>query len=139
MHSTIKSLAARYYEAWNKADLSIPDEIFAPDFRIHDPGSPVKLTMGPDGVKERITKYRTAFPDLPITVEDVVGSGDRVATRWTLRGTHLGTFKNLEATGGRIEVAGITIHRIARARIVEGWVSWDTMGLWRQLRRREEL
>ena len=127
-------LSARYYEAWNRADLSIPDQIFAETFLIHDPGSPVPLVMGPDGVKGRIADYRAAFPDLEIKVEDVVGEGDRVATRWTLRGTHLGTFAGFEASGRRVEVSGITIHRATGGRIVEAWVNWDTLGLHRQLR-----
>ena len=74
-----RALSARYYEAWNSGDLRIPDEIFAEPFFIHDPGSPVSLVMGPDGVKGRITDYRAAFPDLKIEVEDVVAEGDKVA------------------------------------------------------------
>lgn len=128
-----RALSTRYYEAWNSADLRIPDEIFAETFFIHDPGSPVTLVMGPDGVKGRITDYRAAFPDLKIEVEDVVAEGDRVVTRWTLRATHLGSFAGFAATGGRIEVEGITIHRAAGGLIVEAWVNWDTLSLRRQL------
>ena len=129
-----RALSAAYYEAWNGPDLSIPDKIFGRSFVINDPGSPVPLVMGPDGVKGRITDYRAAFPDLEIEVEDVIAEGDRVATRWTLRGTHLAGFGDIEPTGNRIEASGITIHRAASGLIVEAWVSWDTLGLRRQLR-----
>lgn len=128
-----RALSSRYYEAWNSGDLAIPDEIFAETFFINDPGSPVPLVMGPNGVKGRMRDYRAAFPDLEIEVEDVVGEGDRVATRWTLRGTHLGVFAGFEATGRRIEVPGITIHRADGGLIVEAWVNWDTLGMRRQL------
>ena len=51
-------LSAAYYEAWNRSDFSIPDRIFAEFFVINDPGSPVPLVMGPEGVKGRIEDYR---------------------------------------------------------------------------------
>ena len=63
----------------------------------------------------------------------MVAEGDKVATRWTLRATHLGSFAGFAATGGRIEVSGITIHRAAGGLIVEAWVNWDTLSLRRQL------
>ena len=128
-----KAVSARYYEAWNKRDFSIPNEIFAREFLIHDPASPVPLTQGPEGVIERIRLYHLAFPDLEIEVKHVLCESDIVATHWELRGTHLGAFRGYLPTRRSIAVTGITLHRIAGGRIIEAWVNWDTMTLWQQL------
>ena len=128
-----KAVSARYYEAWNTRNLTIPEEIFAREFFIHDPASPVSLVQGPEGVVDRIRLYHEAFPDLQIEVGRVLCEGDTVATRWTLRGTHLGTFGGHGPTRRRIEVTGITLHRVDQGRILEAWVNWDTLTLWRQL------
>ena len=128
-----RGLSAAYYEAWNGPDLSIPDKIFGQSFVINDPGSPVPLVMGPEGVKGRITDYHAAFPDLEIEVHDVIAEADKVATRWTLKGTQLGRFAGYEPTRRRIEVSGITVHRISGGLIAEGWVNWDTLGLRTQI------
>ena len=131
--SSAKELSYRYYKSWNTGDLTIPDQIFSENFTIYDPCSLVPVLMGPQGVKGRIIDYRIAFPDLKIEVEDVIAENTRVVTRWTLRGTHLGKFADSQPSGQRIEVSGITIHRINRGRIVEAWVNWDTHNLNRQL------
>ena len=128
-----KAISARYYEAWNKRDFSIPHAIFAREFLIHDPASPVPLVQGPEGVIDRIRLYHLAFPDLQIAVKQVLCDGDIVATRWELKATHLGTFRGYPPTRRPIDVTGITLHRIAGDRIVEAWVNWDTMTLWQQL------
>ncbi len=63
--------------------------------------------------------YRTAFPDMNPTVEDVLAEGDKVVTRWTMRGTHQGGIEKFgPPTGRQIEVEGITIHRIEGGKIV---------------------
>ena len=131
--SSAKELSYLYYKSWNTGDLSIPDRIFAENFTIYDPCSLVPVLKGPEGVKGRIIDYRIAFPDLKIEVEDVITETNRVVTRWTLRGTHLGKFAGLQPSGKPIEVAGITIHRISSGRIVEAWVNWDTHSLNKQI------
>ena len=128
-----KSLALRYYEAWNTRNLSIPDEIFAPTFRIRDDGSPIPVVNGPDGVKQRIVEYCAAFPDLQIEVQGMIAEGDTVVTTWTLRGTHRGEFLGIAASGNDIEVTGTTLHRIEDGVIVEARVNWDTLTLMRQI------
>jgi len=130
---TNKSISARYYEAWNRRNLSIPDQIFDSSFFIHDPASPVPLQQGPQGIKDRIQLYHTAFPDLQIVVQGVWSDADIVVTRWTLKGTHLGMFSGHAPTHKEISVTGITLHRIVDQRIVEAWVNWDTLTLWQQL------
>jgi steroid delta-isomerase-like uncharacterized protein len=129
-----KAVVRRYIEeAWNKKNLDVVDEIFAPDLLDHEvDGSEVK--SGPDDIKSYLAGYyHRALPDVRMTVEDQVADGDKVVTRITVRGTHQGELLGVPATGKRIEVTGISVDRIEGGKIVEGWVSWDRLGLLRQL------
>ncbi len=75
-----------------------------------------------------------AFPDLRVTIEDVVGTGDQVVVRWRMAGTHGGTFAGIDATHQPIDVRGMTWLRFENGRIVEGWDSWNQGGLIADLR-----
>jgi steroid delta-isomerase-like uncharacterized protein len=132
--SSIRQVSRQYFDAWNSGDTSLVDDVFASVFVIHDPASPMALTMGPAGVKERIRAYRAAMPNLHISIEDVISENDRVVTRWILRGRHSGIFEGVDGGGASVEVSGTTIHRISNLRIVEQWVNWDTEGLRSQMR-----
>jgi predicted ester cyclase len=77
--------------------------------------------------------YFKALPDVNITVEFQVAEGNMVLTYVTVRGTHQGELLGVSATGKRIEVTGMSVDRIERGKIVEGWVSWDQLGLLKQL------
>lgn len=112
------------------------DCVFAPEFVIYDAASPMPLSMGPAGVKERIRAYREAIPNLFISIEDVIAENDRVVTRWVLRGQHTGLFAGVVGAGASVEVTGTTIHRIENSQIVEQWVNWDTDTLRGQMRLR---
>lgn len=77
--------------------------------------------------------WRSAIPDLKVTVEQMVAEGNLVAVRWTGRGTNTGTGNGLEATGKRLEIEGMTIFRIEGGQIAEEWNTIDELGLLRQL------
>ena len=108
------------------------DELTAAGFVNHDPADPTE-SRGPAGAKAFITGYRTAFPDLHITIEDVIADGDKVMMRWTSRGTHRGVLMGLAPTGKQVEVTGMSIDRFEDGKIAESWSNWDTLGLLRQL------
>lgn len=74
-----------------------------------------------------------AFPDFRIEIEDQIAEGDRVVTRVTFRGTHLGEYRGIAPTGRRVAYQGIAVDRIAGGRVVEGWHEADNLGLLRQL------
>ena len=88
---------------------------------------------GPEGVRVDLAEWRAGFPDLRVVVEDLVAEGDRVASRFVLRGTHAGPFLGVAPTGRRIALAGVAIDRLAGGRLAESWVSLDCLGLLRQL------
>ena len=76
---------------------------------------------------------RSAFPDLHLTIEDMIAEGDKVAMRSSWNGTHQGEFMGIPATGRRVTVSQIDISRIADGRMVEHWGQLDALGLMQQL------
>ena len=70
--------------------------------------------------------FYEAFPDLRVTVEDMLAEGDKVATRWTIRGTHQGELMGIPPTGKQVEASGITIHRVSGGKSWRGGRSWTT-------------
>jgi steroid delta-isomerase-like uncharacterized protein len=116
-----KDIARRVYEIVSKGDFGRAEELVDPDapdneLLPHDP--PAKLI---DTFKETFSEAREGFPDLSITVEDVMAEGDRVAARVVMRGTHRGEFQGIAATGKRVEIKAIDMFRISEGKIVEHW------------------
>jgi len=107
-------------------------EMWASSCVVH-PGGGLPEVQGTDALGGLIAAFRTAFPDLLVTTEDVVAAGDRVAARFTTRGTHLGHFMNVAPTGRRVEFAGFGLFRLAEGKIVEEWVLDDLLALMNQL------
>ena len=128
-----RALIQRFVEeAFNRGNLGVVDEIYAPVYVGHTAGVP-EQTPGPEGVKEFVEIYRSAFPDLHTTIEDMVTEGDKVAYRWTAVGTHQGELLGLPPSGNRVELTGVTIERIEGGRIVETWNNFDQLGMLRQI------
>ncbi len=128
-----KAIIRRYFdEVWNGGNLDLIDQFFAPDYVNHSP-SPGQ-GQGSAALKALIAMFRGAAPDLRITVDDLLAEGDRVASRWTARGTHTGEgLLGLPPTGRVIVGETIAIDRFADGRIVEHWARRDDLGLFQQL------
>ena len=77
--------------------------------------------------------WRSGFPDIHITIEDEIAEGDKVLSRWTLRGTHKGEFAGTAPTGKHVTVTAMTLFRFEAGKIVEGWDYWDALGFMTQL------
>jgi predicted ester cyclase len=108
-------------EVWLKGNVAATDKVIAANYVDH-PGLP-GLPPGPEGMKQVLTTYLTAFPELQATLDDILAEGDRVAVRWSNRGTHLGEWLGIPPTGHHFTASGITIYRIAEGKAVEGWNS----------------
>jgi steroid delta-isomerase-like uncharacterized protein len=118
-------------EAWGEGNLDVIDELVADDYVDHDP-------IGGDGdtaaLKERITAFRAAFPDLSVTVDDMFTADDKVATRWTAEGTFENEFMGQEPTGEEGEpISGIVIGRFEGDLLAETWGQWDTLRFMKNL------
>ncbi len=129
-----KATFRRYVEeVWKDEMLDIADEVFAETYLSHQSDG-TALERGPEDVKKFVKEYRSAFSDIEDIVEDMIGEGDRVVTRWTLRVTHTGEFRGIPATGKRITITGIGIFRFSEeGKVVESWDSLDQLGMLRQL------
>ena len=121
-----------FEELWNKGNLSVADELFAPNYTHHDPSTP-DVGRGPESEKKRATLYRTAFPDLKLTIEDIIAEGETVMARWSCRGTHKGDLSGIAPTGKQFTISGVTIARLTNGKLAEGYVNWDALGLMQQL------
>ena len=116
-----KAIVRRVYEIVSTGDFERAAEIVdqdAPDNELlpHDP--PARLI---DTFKETFSEAREGFPDLGITIEDVMAEGDRVAARVVMRGTHRAEFQGIAPTGKRVEVRAMDMFRISNGKIVEHW------------------
>ena len=124
-----KALARRSWESVEASDTL--GEVYASDVVWHMPDQEVR---GIEEAKQFVDMFKSAFPDMHATVEDVVAEGDKVVTRVTLRGTHQGEVEEFgPSTGKQVEIEGITIHRIEDGKIAEEWNSYDNLSMMQQL------
>jgi steroid delta-isomerase-like uncharacterized protein len=122
-----KALVRRYFEqVVNRVDRVAAEQIVAPDVVFHSPYTP-QPTRDRESFLGMLSAVHAAFPDFKLVEHDLVAEGDRVASRWTVLGTHKGELGGAPPTGKKLEISGLSIYRIANNRIVEGWVQDDTM------------
>ena len=119
-------------EIFNGGNLDLADELYAPDYVLHDPSLPEDL-HGPEGIKQYAAMSLGASPDARVTVEDQVAEGDKVVSRWTATGTHTGELMGIAPTGRSIEISGITINRFSGRKIAEDWYQSEDLGMMQQL------
>ena len=120
-----KALVRAHYEATvNRFDPAAIYEQVGDEFFDHTAGE----RLGPEGVKKHIRSLQAVFPDLQVTIEDIIAEHDRVAVRATWRGTHKGDFRGVPASHQPIEFTGMVFWRIADNKIVERWASVDVLG-----------
>ena len=128
----MKALTRRAIEeGWNQGKLEVFDEVDAPEYVDHAPAP--GQGPGVEGYKQAVQMTRAAFPDLQITVEDMIAEGDLVVTRWTARGTHQGEYMGIPASGKSVQVTGVNIGRFENGKVVENWANSDQLGLLQQL------
>jgi len=116
------------YEAINTGNLALLDEFVAPDYTEHSEGF-----EGVEPFKQQITAFRAAFPDLRVTVEDLLIDGDRFASRTTVTGTHAGDLMGMPATGRRISVEAVDIGRLENGQAKERWGGLNLYSMLTQL------
>ena len=126
------SAVRRFWDGFNNHDLAIWDEACAATFVNHDPGLPT-----PDAdlatIKQTIGTLLAAFPDLHSTEDELIAANDTVVVRRTMRGTHRSEFAGVAPTGNAVTFAGIWIAHVDGGKLQEQWVSFDALGLLRQI------
>jgi steroid delta-isomerase-like uncharacterized protein len=126
-----KALARRWCEAFNTQNWAAIVAITAPDFVQH--GAPPGIAADLAGHQQLMMAFWTAFPDAHQVNDELIAEGDKVVERYTVRGTHQGAFLGLPPTGKQVSVRALGIDRIKDGKIVETWISMDTLGLLQQL------
>jgi steroid delta-isomerase-like uncharacterized protein len=119
-------------EVWNQGKLDVIEELVARGYVRHDPSWPDEL-HGLEGFRQYAATVRAACPDGRFTIDDLIAEGDKVAIRWTLKGTHQGEFLGIPPTWRDLALIGISIHRIQEGKIIEGWDGYDALSLMHQL------
>ena len=122
-----------FEEVWNQGKPEAVYRILDPKCTLYHLDEAGKDAHGPDEFLAFFTRFRGAFPDMHIQVHDAIQSGDKVAGRWTVTGTHLGDQLGMAPTRNPIRIEGMSYARAKDGRIVEGWNSWDTLALFQQL------
>lgn len=129
-----KALVRRFVEeTWNTGNLAIVDDVLPPEYLSHDPAAPNGTLRTREDFKHFVQSWRTAFPDMQVTIEDLIAEGDTVVDRVRWRETDQGEILGIEPTSARVELTEIHVGRVVEGRIVERWVASDLLGLLQQL------
>lgn len=132
MSEQYKTAARNFIEkGLNQKDLSAFETYFSPDLTDH--ALPPGLPPGREGRKIFASALLAAFPDLQVDVEDLVAEGEKLVTRYSVRGTHKGDLMGIPATGKEISITGIAVDRFENGLSVEHWEIIDQLGLMQQL------
>ena len=127
-----KATILRFWEeVFNERELSLIEELFTTDWVYHGVGG--QKIYGLKGLKEFLTDYYSAFPDIQVKVENLVAEGDKVVSHVTSRGTHKGELMGIAPTGKQVTVPVICISRFVGGKIVEDWEMIDLFGMMQQL------
>ncbi len=126
--SQVEEVLHGIYEAINTGDLDLLDKLVAPDYTEHSEGF-----QGVEPFRQQVTAFRAAFPDLRVTIEDLLTDGDRFASRTTVTGTHTGDLMGMPATGKHISVEAVDIGRIENGLAKERWGGLNMYSMLTQL------
>jgi predicted ester cyclase len=118
-------------EIWNKGNLAVADELFAPN---HTSPSAPSLPPGSESVKMLARMFREAMPDYHMNIDMIVSDENQVAARFTQSGTHTGgDLMGMKASGKKATWTEIGVLRIEDGKIVESWYEVDMLAMINQL------
>ena len=132
METPEDTLTRLYEDVWNGANPDTADELVHEEYLIHDRDLAAEM-QGPELYKALASGTRDVFPDMTITIEDMVTAGEKIALRWTMTGTHQGMMFGVESTGRQVELTAIEINRFEDGKLIETWTQSDQLGLMHQL------
>lgn len=128
-----KAIVRRYFgELMSDGKMEVIQQIVHPNFAFRIPTLPEPV-RGQDGMTGFVTGLRAGFPDIKFTIERIMADGDKVAARWSITGTHKGTFLGIPASNNKIKDQGVDIFRFDGGRIIEIFVNENDLGLLQQM------
>jgi len=119
-----------FQEVWNEGRMQTVYDLLSPDAVARGQRGAEAEIRGPE---EFVREIRSGFPDIKVNVEDIFGADDKVVLRWSAMMTHTGDALGLPASGRTVRSSGMSIARIVGGKIVEGWDSWDQLGMLEQI------
>lgn len=126
-----KALIRRYFESWNLNDVDALDDLIAADAIDHMAYE--GQSRGREGYRDFYRHWHSAFPGFRAEIEDMIAEDDRVATRWTFSGRHLGEYEGVAPTGRDVTFRAVSVVRIVNGVVAEEWYYGDTLALLRQI------
>ena len=126
-----KAILMRFAEeSVNKGNPGIVGDFFGENFVNHfEPPA----SQGSEGMRKGLVALLAAFPDLHVTVDDMIAEGDKVMFRATVSGTHKGEFAGIAPTGKHVTFTTVGYDRYANGKMVERWERTDVLGLLQQI------
>lgn len=118
-------------KGFNQQNLDEFDLYFSPELVNH--GLPPSLPPGLEGTKLFASVFFGAYPNLQVSIEDMVAEGDKVVTRWSAQGTHQGELMGVPPTGKDVLITGIAMDRFKGGKSIEHWEIVDQAGMMQQL------
>ncbi len=108
-----------YHQAlWEEKNTKVIFDLFTENAKIH---SPIKTVTGPEALRDIITTWFAAFPDLTVTWGEILASTDKVVATWQATGTHQGPFLDMPPTGKPVSYHGTTIYEFTEDKVSEYW------------------
>jgi predicted ester cyclase len=118
-------------KGFNEGDFDGLEQYFAAEYQVHAPGIPP--LSGSGAFRSAVEMWRAGFPDIHVTVEDVVGEGEKVYCRFTTTGTHGGMLMGVPATGKRVTVHEMSCHRVVGGKVMESWIGDNVPSIFLQI------
>ena len=123
-----KALVRRWIEeGFNRQNLAVVDELIAEQFTVNG------QTIGRDGLRMSMSRHLMGFPDLRVTIDDILAEGSKVGVWYTAEGTHRGEFEGIPATGKRVKWSGFDLLTVEHGKITQARFISDLFGLMTQL------
>jgi len=125
------AIITRFEHAFRAADQATIDELSDPSLVDHNPAPDHEPTLA--GFKQKVADFKAIFPDLEEDLQDIIVSGDTVATRWVVTGSLQQQFMEIRASGQTIRVEGMNFYRLKDGRVTDIWTQFDGVALMQQL------
>jgi steroid delta-isomerase-like uncharacterized protein len=124
-------IITRFERAFRAGDQATIDELGDPGLVDHNPAPDHEPTLA--GFKQKVAGFKTVFPDIGEDLQDIIASGDTVATRWVVTGSQQQDFMGIPATGQRMKVEGMNFYRLKAGRVTDVWTQFDAVAMMQQL------
>jgi steroid delta-isomerase-like uncharacterized protein len=124
-------IITRFESGFRAADQATIDELADPRLVDHNPAPGHEPTLA--GFKQKVAGFKALFPDLAEDLQDIIASGDIVATRWVVTGSLQQEFMGIPACGQTIRVEGMNFYRLSNGRVTDVWTQFDGTALMQQL------